>query len=163
MPHASVDIRIESGDTVLKDKQCAIYLSKTSQNKLLECMGNNNNILTKILDVKASNRFFGLEADEVADTSGWEQLGLALRYVKDNKPVERLVSFIACESVTGAAICTTILDAMMEQAACQVIGCQAMFRESAPKATYIVSLQQPSAKFGTFQGLQSSFHPVNAI
>ena len=95
------------------DKQCAknaTYLSKTSQNDLLECMG--NNIPTKILDNVKANRFFGLEADEVADTSGWEQLGLVLRYVKDNKPVVRLVSFIACKSVTGAAICTTILDAL---------------------------------------------------
>ena len=37
-----------------------------------------------------------------------EQLGLALRYVKDNKPEERLVSFIACDSVSGNVKCTTI-------------------------------------------------------
>lgn len=69
-----VDFRIKSGDIVLKEyleKQCA--LSKTSQNELLECMG--NNILTKILDDMKANRFFGLETDEVADTSGWEHLG----------------------------------------------------------------------------------------
>ena len=48
------------------DKQCvknAAYLSKTSQNDHIECMG--NNILTKILDDGKANRFFGLEADEV--------------------------------------------------------------------------------------------------
>lgn len=68
-------------------------MSKTSQNDL-ECMG--NNILTKILvDVK-TNRFFGLEADEVADTSGWEQLGLALCYIKDNKPVDREACRLFC-------------------------------------------------------------------
>ena len=100
-----------------------------------------------------ANQFFGLEADEVADTSGWEQLGLALRYIKDNKPVERLVSFIACERVTGAAICTTILDALatigLDATFCHaqvydgagsmsghLNGCQAKFRESVPKAAY---------------------------
>ena len=112
-----IDFRIESGDLVLKEfveKTCAknaTYLSKTTQNDLLDCMG--EFILAKIItDVKAS-RFFGLEADEVTDTSGWEQLGLALRYIKDNEPVERLVSYIACESVRGAVICNKILDALV--------------------------------------------------
>ena len=154
---ALVDFRIESGDTVLKDfleKQCAknaTYMSKTSQNDLLECMG--NNILTKILVDLKTNKFFGLEADEVADTSGWEQLGLALRYVKDNKPVERLVGFFACENVTGTSICATIIEALanfgLDAAFCRaqaydgagcmsghLNGCQAKFQESFPKATY---------------------------
>ena len=114
---ALVDFRIESEDIVLKEflekhsAKNATYLSKTSQNDLLECMG--DNILHKILAEVKPNRFFGLEADEVTDASGWEQLGLALRYVKDNKPVERLVSFISCDSVTGAAICTKIFDALV--------------------------------------------------
>ena len=113
---ALVDFRIESGDIELKEfleKKCAknaTYLSKTSQNEFLEFMG--NNFLTKSLDDVKANEFFGFEADEVADTSGWEQLGLALRYVKENKPVERLASFFACEYVNGTSICSTILEAL---------------------------------------------------
>lgn len=64
---AMVDFRVESGDIVLKEfveKHCAknaTYLSKTTQNDLLGCMG--DFILAEIIaDVKAS-RFFGLEAD----------------------------------------------------------------------------------------------------
>ena len=34
-------------------------------------------------DVK-TNKFFGLEADEVADTSGWEKRGLVFRYYQRN-------------------------------------------------------------------------------
>ena len=185
---AVVDFRIESGDIVLKEfleKQCgknATYLSKTSQNELLEFMG--NNILTKILDDVKANRFFGLEADEVADTSGWEQLGLALRYVKDNKPVERLVSFIACESVTGAAICTTILDALATfgldarfgraqtydgagSMSGHLNGCQAKFRESVPKATYYHcsshQLNLALSKACTVPSIQSMLSDLKAV
>ena len=113
---ALVQFRIDSGDTVLKEfleKQCAknaTHTSKTSQNNLLECMG--DYVLSKILsDVKAS-KFFGLEANGVTDLSGWEQLGVVLRYVKDNQPVERLVSFIPCESVRGASICDKLFPAL---------------------------------------------------
>ena len=54
--------------------------------------------------------FLILQADKVADTSGWEQFGLALRFVKNNKPVERLVSFY--ENATDISICTMILNAL---------------------------------------------------
>ena len=154
---ALVQFRIDSGDAVLKEfleKQCAknaTYISKTSQNDLLECMG--DYILGKILsDVKAS-KFFGLEADEVTDLSGWEQLGLVLRYVKDNQPVERLVSFIACENVRGASICDKLFEALsgfgIDRNLCRaqaydgagsmaghLNGCQAKFRERVPRAAY---------------------------
>ena len=137
---ALIDFRIESGDVILKDfleknsAKNATYLSKTSQNDLLDCIG--EFILTKIITEVKANQFFGLEADEVTDTSGWEQLGLALRYVKNNEPVERVVNYIACESVSGADICkkylmlwltlelilsSVELKVMMELEACQVI------------------------------------------
>ena len=40
--------------------------------------------------------------------SNKEQMGLILGYVKDGKPIERLVEYIMCESITGAAICEDI-------------------------------------------------------
>ena len=40
--------------------------------------------------------------------SNREQMGLILRYVKDGKPIERLVEYIMCESITGAALCEDI-------------------------------------------------------
>ena len=157
----------------------ATYLSKTSQN---ECMG--DNILHKILaDVKA-NRFFGLEADEITDTSGWEQLGLGLRYVKNNKPVGRLVSFISCDSVTGAAVCTKIFYALvsfgLDAKFCRaqaydgagsmsghLNGCQARFRQSVPNAThYHCSSHQLNlalSKACTVPAIQSMLSDVMAV
>ena len=36
--------------------------------------------------------------------SNWEQLGIILMYVSDGEPVERLIEFIDCESVSGESI-----------------------------------------------------------
>ena len=46
------------------------------------------------------------------DCSNWEQLGIVLRYVKRNKPVERLLEFIPCENTTGEAICQSIMKSL---------------------------------------------------
>ena len=110
-------------------------------------------MLSKILsDVKAS-KFFGLEADEVTDLSGLEKLGVVLCYVKDNQPVERLVSFIPCESVRGASIFDKLFEALSRfgidcnlchaqaydcagSMSGHLNGCQAKFREKVPKAAY---------------------------
>lgn len=48
-------------------------------------------------------------ADEVTDVSGWEQLGLALCYIKDNVAVEKVIEYIACKNVTGNDICMYIM------------------------------------------------------
>ena len=65
-------------------------------------------ILDAIVHEIKESRFFSVLADEVSDVSGWEQLGVALRYVKDNKAHEKLVSFVACSDVTGETICTVL-------------------------------------------------------
>ena len=66
----------------------ASYISKTTQNNLLACIL--DFMQEKIIEeVKAGGGYFGLSADEVTDSSNWEQLGIVLRYVKGNKPMER--------------------------------------------------------------------------
>ena len=40
--------------------------------------------------------------------SNKEQMGLILKYVKDGKPIERLLENIMCESISGAALCEGI-------------------------------------------------------
>ena len=36
----------------------------------------------------------GFQCDEVSDASNWEQLGLIIRYVTNDKPTERLLEFL---------------------------------------------------------------------
>ena len=51
---------------------------------------------------------FSIQADEVTDISYKEQMALLLRYLKDGKPIERLVQYILCESITRVALCEDI-------------------------------------------------------
>ena len=133
---AVIQFRIKSGDKILQEHlaSCgdnATYISKTSQNDLLLCMGD---VIREAIvkDVKNSH-YYAILADEVTDVSGWEQLGVALRYVKDGHAHEKLIELVACESITGAEICKSLLTpwyvsswiqscaeprAMMEQAIC---------------------------------------------
>ena len=153
---ALIDFRIDAGDVIVEEFICsckrnATYISKTSQNDLLQCMS--QYIQAQIIaDVKHS-KYYGILADEVTDVSDWEQLGVALRYVKDNVAHERLVEFVACESVTGNDICEYLLSTLQQLGLspnnCRaqaydgagamsgyINGCQAKFREKVPQALY---------------------------
>ena len=39
---------------------------------------------------------FGLVADKVTDSANWEQVGIVVRYVKDDRPIERLLEYVKC-------------------------------------------------------------------
>ena len=58
------------------------YISKTTQNKLIECRGQ---IMKESLlqDIKKS-QYYSVIADEASDTSNKEQMSLALRFVDKN-------------------------------------------------------------------------------
>lgn len=129
----------------------ATYISKTSQNDLLECMG--QYIQSQIITEVKSGAFYGIIADEVTDVSDWEQLGVAIRYVQDHAAVERLVEFVACTSVKGEDLCMHLMNTLrmlgLDPKACRaqaydgagamsgcLNGCQAKFRERVPQAMY---------------------------
>ena len=153
---ALVKFAIQAGDSVLKAHldRCsrnASYISKTIQNELLVCMA--DELLSKIVDNVKASHYFAVLADEVSDVSGWEQLGISLRYVENHVPVEKLVRFVACRSVTGAALCTEIRTALndigVDEANCRaqgydgagamsghLNGCQKIFRDHVPLAHY---------------------------
>nr|XP_054760699.1 52 kDa repressor of the inhibitor of the protein kinase-like [Lytechinus pictus] len=88
----------------------ATYISKTTQNDLLQCMMDyiQGQILEEI-NAQGSGPFYGLVADEVTDVSNWEQLGVIVRYLKDDVPVERLLEYVKCEDITGKSIADYII------------------------------------------------------
>lgn len=153
---AVIDFCISSGDKVLEEHlaSCgknASYISKTSQNDLLECMG--DVIREAIVKEVKESHYYAILADEVTDVSGWEQLGVALRYVKDGKAQEKLIAFVACERVRGEDICKSLLATLVESGldpkscraqgydgasnmSAKFNGCQVLFREAAPLAGY---------------------------
>ncbi|VDI00927.1 Hypothetical predicted protein [Mytilus galloprovincialis] len=88
------------GDTTLTEHltTCAkstSYISKTSKNELLN---------------QPHGPLFGIQADECADVSSKEQLGIVLRYLVNGvTPVEKLIEFVECQETTGAAIAEHIM------------------------------------------------------
>ena len=115
-----LDFRIDAGDTDLKEhmETCsknASYISKTTQNELLVCIKEyiQDVIISEIGSQKIGPKF-GIQADEVTDISNREQLGLVLRYLKDGKPIERLIEYIECESITGEALCEDIKNTLLK-------------------------------------------------
>lgn len=154
-------MRIDAGDTDLDRhlKTCskrATYLSKTIQNELLQCI--REVIQAEIVhDIQSQSNdissFYGIQADEVTDISNWEQLGIVFRYIKNKEPVERLLEFVDCESVTGENICAVILKVIRSHGlqpnlcraqmydgagnmAGQLRGCASRFLKEVPQATY---------------------------
>ena len=115
-----LEFRIDDGDVCLKEhlETCsknASYISKTTQNELLECIKEyiQDVIISEIRSQKIGPKF-GIQADEVTDISNSEQLGLVLRYVKNGKPIERLIEYIECESITGEALCEDIKQTLLK-------------------------------------------------
>ncbi|XP_062592729.1 52 kDa repressor of the inhibitor of the protein kinase-like [Saccostrea cucullata] len=103
------------GEDELKDhlQSCAKnakYSSKTTQNELLDSVKIylQREIVNRVKHQKY-NDFFGIQADEVSDVSNKEQLGLVIRYLEDDVPVERFVEYVVCESVTGEALSEQII------------------------------------------------------
>ena len=67
------------------------YISKRTQNALWECI--KSYMQGKIVD-EINQQQFGLGADEVTGSANWEQLGIVERYVKDDRPIERLLEYV---------------------------------------------------------------------
>ena len=58
---------------------------------------------------------YRLLVDEVTDSVSWEQLGIiVVRYVKDNRPTERLLEYPKCPNIRGATIADVIIIAVNE-------------------------------------------------
>lgn len=102
-----LQFRVDAGDKILEEhlKICAknaTYTSKTSQNDLLFCIKEYiQEKIVKDVNEQVIGPYYGFQCDEVTDVSNWEQLGIVIRYVKENKPVERLLEFVSCEKITG--------------------------------------------------------------
>ena len=159
---ALLDLRVSSGDEDLKShlETCAKnarYISKTSQNELIVCMKEyiQEQIINDIQNQSSEfgSSFYAVEADEVRDVSNVEQLGIVVRYVKENTPVEVLLEFEQCEETTGAAICQKLvtclnkLDLDPQNCRAQTYdgagnmagatkGCAANFMKIKPRANY---------------------------
>ncbi|CAN7988762.1 unnamed protein product, partial [Ixodes hexagonus] len=89
--------RVSSGDTALQEhllsaSSTATYISKTTQNELIECC--EEEILTILMQWVHEAGIYSLMFDETTDMSHASQLSLVLRYVHKNKVREDFVQFV---------------------------------------------------------------------
>ena len=85
------------------------YISKTTLNALLERI--KIYMQGKIVD-EINQQQFGLVADEVTDSANWEQLGIAVRCVKDDRSIKRLLEYVKCPNIRGTTIADLIIKAL---------------------------------------------------
>ncbi|KAK3104654.1 hypothetical protein FSP39_007252 [Pinctada imbricata] len=154
-----LQFRADAGDVILQEhlRSCAknaSYISKTSQNELLTCVKMyTQEEIVKEINAQPIGPYYSIQCDEVTDASNWEQLGLVVRYLKDGKPIERILEFIPCENVSGEAICDAIISCLIRvgldpqkcrsqtmdgagNMAGKNIGAAARFKAINPKAIY---------------------------
>ena len=123
------------------------YMSKTSQNELLLCI--KKYIQDTIINqVNSAGGFFDIEADEVTDSSNWEELGLVIQYLYNGEVTERLVCYSQCEAFTWRELCDEIVQALSNlglnpqmydgagaMSGCHN-GCAKLFQDVSPRAVY---------------------------
>lgn len=111
---ALLRFRIDAGDETLRNhlqsaNVNATYISKTSQNELIECCG--EIIQNKIVAAVNKSKFFSVLADETTDVSIAEQFSLCVRYFDTEKCAisEHFLGFQMVESCSGEALSEKIL------------------------------------------------------
>ncbi|XP_065679035.1 52 kDa repressor of the inhibitor of the protein kinase-like [Hydra vulgaris] len=112
-----LNFRIEAGDKVLEHHirsapKIATYISKTTQNELIECCGKT---IEEVLINKIKNSgYFSILCDGASDCSNVEQLSLVIRYIDcDNVICEDFLRFIECKSgTTGLSLAQNIVSAI---------------------------------------------------
>ncbi|CAF3302063.1 unnamed protein product [Rotaria sp. Silwood2] len=104
--------RVDAGDSVLANHLCttiktATYISKTTQNELIEICG--DLVREKIITEVKHATFFTVIGDETMDVSNIEQFTFCLRYVYEDKVQEKFISFVSAEDRTGEGLARLIL------------------------------------------------------
>jgi hypothetical protein len=110
---ALLAFRVDSGDKDLKHHlenptKRATYISKTTQNEIIELCG--DQILKGIVIKVQKAQFFSIIADETSDSAHQEQLCICVRYIsEDNMVTEEFVGFGSVEDLTAASISQEIM------------------------------------------------------
>ena len=115
---ALIDYGIKSGNEILQKHlkeaaRNAIYTSKTTQNQLIECIG--EHIRDRMLrDVKLA-RWFTILCDEVVDVARKQQVSIVLRFVDCTDTIrEEVLDFVTVDLITGEVLANK-LNEMVQQ------------------------------------------------
>ena len=87
-------------------------ISKTIQNEFLSCV---RKYILECINKEINEEWtacFGVVADEVTDCADWEQLGIVIHYVYQQKSVERLIEYVKCDNIRGETIADLIIESL---------------------------------------------------
>ena len=93
-------------------KKKATLISKTIQNELLSYV---RKYILECINKKTDEEgtpYFSVVADEVTDYGHWEQLRIVIRYVYQQKLVERLLEYVKCDNIRGETIDNLIIKSL---------------------------------------------------
>ena len=112
---ALLQFKASSGDIVLQEHlrsgpRNASYISKTSQNALIKCIG--DNIRERIVSKVNAAGSFTLIADGTTDASRKEQVSLCVRFYSNGKIHEEFLGFVDLEDQSAEGTADTILSAI---------------------------------------------------
>lgn len=155
---ALLRFRVDAGDQALADHlktapKNASYISKTSQNELIESCA--NVIREKILEKIKESKYYSILVDETTDVSTTEQLTFCCRFLDISSQTirEEFLGFLNVYNLTGNSLANTILE-LLENFGLNIMdlrgqgydgganmsgefrGVQAYIREKQPKALY---------------------------
>jgi len=105
--------RIDAGDSILANHlstttKTATYISKTTQNELIEICG--DLIREQIITEVKRATFFTVIGDETTYVSKIDRFTFCLRYVFEDKVQEKFINFIPAKDRTGEGLVGLILE-----------------------------------------------------
>ena len=86
------------------------YLSSATCEELITLM--NEKMMTIIVVEVLSARYFSISVDSTPDISHCDQLTIIIRYVTENSPVARFITFLDNKGHTGRDLAETVLKDM---------------------------------------------------
>ncbi|KAL4090089.1 hypothetical protein QTP88_024990 [Uroleucon formosanum] len=124
------------------------YLSKTICNEFIALIANKTR--TMIIDQLKKAGYFSISVDSTPDITHMDQLTIILRYVNNDGPVERFITFIHITSHTGANLALCLLNFLKENGI-NIENCRGQSYDNASNMS------------GTYTGMQAEIKKCNSF
>lgn len=124
------------------------YLSATICDEFIELIG--KKVFAIILEELKIAKYYGLSVDSTPDISHSDQLAFCIRYVKNDKPVERFLQFISIQEHNSEYLCNIVLSFLRDYGI-DIMDCRAQCFDNANNMA------------GAYTGLQTRILTVNSL
>ena len=126
-----------------KGKGHTSYLSSTICEELISLMS--EKMMKNIVDEVISARYFSLSVDSTPDISHCDQLTIIIRYVNENSPVERFLTFLDNRGHTGRGLAETVLK-YLKDLGIEIANCRGQTYDNAANMSGIYNGMQTAVR-----------------